>query len=174
MNETTENSFLPPYDQPPAPETLVMEYWVGPGGEVYSYPDNGSQDAYRDKVDGIRKMTPAEVEAHLNPVPPLWTDGSSLREAFAMDLPGWRLATDPEVEDLTYASLMQAVEMRTGDYRKRADTAIAPLQDAVDLGEATEKEESRLKEWKRYRIALSRIPEQTGYPESVEWPVAPV
>ncbi|WP_166359274.1 tail fiber assembly protein [Pseudomonas akapageensis] len=57
--------------------------------------------------------------------------------------------------------------------RKVADDAIAPLQDAIDLDEATEEEIARLKLWKKYRIALSRVVEQTGYPQAIEWPVAP-
>ncbi|KPA99321.1 MULTISPECIES: tail fiber assembly protein [Pseudomonas] len=54
-----------------------------------------------------------------------------------------------------------------------AGLRIAPLQDAVDLGEATQIEVAQLKEWKRYRVALNRLPEQTGYPETIEWPVLP-
>ena len=48
--------------------------------------------------------------------------------------------------------------------RRRASRAshrpaekIAPLQDAVDLEITTEEEVQRLKEWKRYRVMLSRV-----------------
>ncbi|MEN4557164.1 tail fiber assembly protein [Pantoea agglomerans] len=34
---------------------------------------------------------------------------------------------------------------------------IAPLQDAVDISIATDEEITRLAEWKRYRVTLSRI-----------------
>ncbi|MBC3464978.1 tail fiber assembly protein [Pseudomonas sp. RW10S2] len=54
-----------------------------------------------------------------------------------------------------------------------ADSAIAPLQDAVDLDEATEAEVALLKEWKRYRVALNRLPEQDGYPHTIDWPAPP-
>lgn len=57
--------------------------------------------------------------------------------------------------------------------RMEADMRIAPLQDAVELDEATEAETASLREWKRYRIALSRLPEQPGYPLSIEWPALP-
>ncbi len=57
--------------------------------------------------------------------------------------------------------------------RDVADKAIAPLQDAVELEEATEVEVALLKEWKRYRLALVRLPEQEGYPNSIEWPALP-
>lgn len=57
--------------------------------------------------------------------------------------------------------------------RKVADDAIAPLQDAVDLDEATEAEAMRLKDWKRYRVALNRLPDQPGYPAAIDWPAQP-
>ena len=57
--------------------------------------------------------------------------------------------------------------------RARADYAIAPLQDAVDVDEATDAEGAALKVWKKYRVALSRVPEQSGYPGAIDWPVLP-
>ncbi|CAI3796862.1 hypothetical protein GLGCALEP_01659 [Pseudomonas sp. MM221] len=57
--------------------------------------------------------------------------------------------------------------------RAVADAAIAPLQDAVELDESTEAEAALLKEWKRYRVALSRLPEQEGYPSEIDWPAPP-
>ncbi|TFF09660.1 phage tail protein [Pseudomonas sp. BCA14] len=57
--------------------------------------------------------------------------------------------------------------------RSIADYAIAPLQDAVDVDEATDAEVASLKAWKKYRVALSRVTDQIEYPDSVEWPQAP-
>ncbi|WP_288855780.1 tail fiber assembly protein [uncultured Pseudomonas sp.] len=57
--------------------------------------------------------------------------------------------------------------------RAVADYAVAPLQDAVDVDEATEAEVASLKAWKKYRVALSRVPDQEQYPDAVEWPIAP-
>ena len=57
--------------------------------------------------------------------------------------------------------------------RSIADYAIAPLQDAVDVDEATDADVASLKAWKKYRVALSRVPEQSGYPNAIEWPVLP-
>ncbi|MDQ2488455.1 phage tail assembly chaperone [Pseudomonas putida] len=58
--------------------------------------------------------------------------------------------------------------------------ALAPLQDAVRLGMATEAEASALPvkqaeydAWCAYRVLLSRIEEQAGYPASVTWPPLP-
>ncbi|WP_371922312.1 tail fiber assembly protein [Pseudomonas sp. DG56-2] len=38
------------------------------------------------------------------------------------------------------------------------------MQDAVDLEDATEAEAAELKAWKKYRIALIRVPDRPGYP----------
>lgn len=54
-----------------------------------------------------------------------------------------------------------------------ATLRIAPLQDAVDLDEATAAEVALLKLWKKYRVDLSRIEQQIGFPTAVDWPQAP-
>lgn len=71
------------------------------------------------------------------------------------------------------AELRAGVVAETARLRKFADDAIAPLQDAVDLDEATEAEALRLKDWKRYRVALNRLPDQPGYPATIDWPAPP-
>lgn len=50
---------------------------------------------------------------------------------------------------------------------------IAPLQDAVDLDDATPAEAALLKKWKQYRIAVNRIDQQPGFPLGIAWPVEP-
>jgi len=52
-----------------------------------------------------------------------------------------------------------------------ANRIIAPLQDAVDISIATDAESARLAEWKRYRVALSRI--DTSKAPDIEWPARP-
>lgn len=52
-----------------------------------------------------------------------------------------------------------------------ANRTIAPLQDAVDISIATDTEIARLAEWKRYRVALSRI--DTNEAPGIEWPIRP-
>ncbi|MCF7544353.1 tail fiber assembly protein [Pseudomonas petrae] len=51
-----------------------------------------------------------------------------------------------------------------------ATLSIAPLQDAVDLDDATVSETALLKAWKQYRVAVNRI-DLTG--DIAEWPVQP-
>ncbi|MFP1740990.1 tail fiber assembly protein [Lonsdalea quercina] len=55
--------------------------------------------------------------------------------------------------------------------RLQADAVIAPLQDAVDFGMATETEQIRLTEWKKYRVLLNRIDTSTA--PDIIWPDEP-
>ncbi|AVD90721.1 hypothetical protein C4Q26_01625 [Pseudomonas sp. SWI44] len=86
----------------------------------------------------------------------------------------WSQVITAEAKAQTAAEeLLVAVMADLAQRRAAADAAIAPLQDAVELEEATEAEAALLKEWKRYRITLSRLPEQEGYPNSIDWPAPP-
>ena len=51
-----------------------------------------------------------------------------------------------------------------------ATLRIAPLQDAVDLDDATAAEVVLLKKWKQYRVAVNRV-DPTA--ENLKWPVPP-
>lgn len=53
-----------------------------------------------------------------------------------------------------------------------ASDAIAPLQDADELGMATEDELTALTRWKRYRVMLNRL-DISSAPD-IEWPEKPV
>ncbi|MHA6574573.1 tail fiber assembly protein [Pseudomonas yamanorum] len=54
-----------------------------------------------------------------------------------------------------------------------AAVRIAPLQDAIDIGEDTPEDAANLKLWKQYRVALNRIDQQAGFPTTITWPVTP-
>ncbi len=71
------------------------------------------------------------------------------------------------------AALAAQVKQQRDAALHEATTRIAPLQDAVDLGMATEAEAEQLRQWKVYRVQLSRIEQQAGFPASVDWPAAP-
>ena len=98
---------------------------------------------------------------------------------------GERLAATPGVIDWSQVITVEAKAQAAADQllatvvadiaqrRTVADAAIAPLQDAVELEEATEAEAALLMEWKRYRVALSRLPDQEGYPNEIDWPAQP-
>ena len=52
-----------------------------------------------------------------------------------------------------------------------ANNAIAPLQDAVDLGIATDEEKAKLTAWKKYRVLLNRV--DTSTTPDIEFPEKP-
>ncbi|HAG2521904.1 TPA: tail fiber assembly protein [Salmonella enterica] len=54
------------------------------------------------------------------------------------------------------AQLRQAEETKNR-LLQMATEKIAPLQDAVDLGEATDDEKARLLAWKKYRVQVNRV-----------------
>ncbi|HCC0090781.1 TPA: tail fiber assembly protein [Salmonella enterica subsp. enterica serovar Paratyphi B] len=67
-----------------------------------------------------------------------------------------------------------AARLREAEGTKRrllqmASGKIAPLQDAVDLGIATDDEKAQLDEWKKYRVLVNRV--DTTNPD---WPDVPV
>lgn len=58
--------------------------------------------------------------------------------------------------------------------------ALETLQDAVRLNLSTEEEaaalplkQAELDAWRSYRVFLSRIEAQPGYPDAIEWPAVP-
>lgn len=86
----------------------------------------------------------------------------------------WDQVVTAEAKAEAYAAQVLATAMADIAQRRAiADAAIAPLQDSVDLDAATPDEVELLKAWKRYRIALSRLHEQPGYPTDIEWPAPP-
>lgn len=140
-------------------------------GQVFAFPSDGSQAAFM--PEGLREMTEEEVHAHRNPAERFWTDGVRLVSTAAHEMMGMWLATDPEIAALLPAMHLQLARDEIARLRRAADDAITPLQDAVDLDDATADEEALLRLWRKYRVALNRLPEQPGYPTDIEWPVPP-
>lgn len=66
-------------------------------------------------------------------------------------------------------SEIAAAEAKKQYLLSEAAEAIAPLQDAVDLGMATPEEEVLLKEWRTYRVMLSRV--DTSLAPNITWPI---
>lgn len=76
-----------------------------------------------------------------------------------------------DIPPLTYEEAVAAAEADKQYLLSEASEAIAPLQDAVDLGMATPEEESLLKECKKYRVLLNRVDTSTA--PDIVWPVKP-
>lgn len=72
---------------------------------------------------------------------------------------------------LTADELISHAEYKRSRLRTEADTIIQPLQDANDLGIATDDEASQLIAWKKYRVMLMRV--NTKDPGNIKWPPLP-
>lgn len=90
--------------------------------------------------------------------------------------PGWGYSNGtfsppapPSLDELTARAVAEKTQLMNW-----ASEMILPLQDAVDLEEATSDELILLKAWKKYRVNLNRIEGQENYPESIDWPDPPV
>lgn len=72
----------------------------------------------------------------------------------------------------TAEELISQAEDKRSRLRAEADAAIQPLQDASDLGIATDDEASQLVAWRKYRVMLMRINVEDTV--SIAWPEVPV
>lgn len=83
---------------------------------------------------------------------------------------GMPTSYEPEI---TQEQMKLSVDLELSRLLQEASTKISPLQDAVDLGIATEAETESLTKWKTYRVAVNRVPTQPGYPTEIDWPPMP-
>lgn len=74
-------------------------------------------------------------------------------------------------EDARKASAIKLADLQKSTLIQAAGESISPLQDAVDLGMATDEEKSRYNAWRIYRVLLTRV-DIYQYPEIV-WPEKP-
>ncbi|MGY2285612.1 tail fiber assembly protein [Pseudomonas gingeri] len=124
-----------------------MKYYIDRvSNEVFAYELDGSQDAY------IRPNLELLSEEELIAV--------RLAQAAAA-------APTPE-------QILQAANARRDELLTVASLRIAPLQYAIDLGDATDAENADMKRWKQYCVAVNRVSEQSGFPEDIDWPAPPV
>ncbi|HAS1141130.1 tail fiber assembly protein [Enterobacter cloacae] len=96
-------------------------------------------------------------------------DGQSRGRIISPDEYGSPVLSDPP--EPTKDELISAAEAQKQRLLADATAAVAPLQDAVDLGMATETEIARLHEWKKYRVHLNRV--DTTKTTDIEWPELP-
>ena len=111
---------------------------------------------------------PLPTDNDPQPEPPglAWTDTVGVID--------WsQMITAEMKQDAAAAQHLAGVQAEAATRRAVADSAIAPLQDAVDIDDATAAEVLSLKAWKKYRVALNRLPEQPGYPTDIDWPAPP-
>jgi len=84
------------------------------------------------------------------------------------------LVPEPEPEPEPTLGELTAIANDRRDYLLTlAAFRIAPLQDAIDLDSATDVDKANLKLWKQYRVDVNRVPDQAGFPTTIDWPVQP-
>lgn len=105
---------------------------------------------------------------HPNPENPSWVYPDYEIEHYSETLPPDAIAPEPTKEELTASANLER-DSRLAE----AAIRIAPLQDAVDLDEATDQEVADLKLWKQYRVLVNRVNAQPGFPSDISWPKRP-
>ncbi|WP_211465712.1 tail fiber assembly protein [Collimonas silvisoli] len=73
----------------------------------------------------------------------------------------------------TDAEFLAAAQERMSNELRRANGEVTKYQDRVDVDDASDADVALLLAWKKYRVALNRLPDQAGYPHAITWPVAP-
>ncbi len=95
--------------------------------------------------------------------------GHSSGKQITANADGYPVLTDPK--PLSQEQLQQQAKNKQSELMNVATEAIAPLQDAVDLDEATDDELAILKKWKQYRVTLNRLDLSTA--PDIDWPSVP-
>lgn len=116
---------------------------------VFNTPPDGaveiSQDQYNELMEQSSKGYEISADEHGNPI----------------NLP----KKEPSPEQM--AEQEQFARMAT------ANKQIAIIAPAVEGGYAKPEHTQLLADWQRYRYELTLVPEQTGWPESPQWPTEP-
>lgn len=105
--------------------------------------------------DGYTLLKPKNEFYNWNSVLKKWVEDKDAKEVALKE-------TTLAQAKAEYARLMQIV-----------NTELAPLNDAADLLIISEPEIERRKQLQTYRVHLSRVPQQEGYPELIEYPEYP-
>ncbi|WP_387464651.1 tail fiber assembly protein [Photorhabdus sp. RM323S] len=82
------------------------------------------------------------------------------------NLPCWA-----DIPPATKKELISIAKIQKTQLLSLANEKIAPLVDAVELDMATNEEMFLLKEWKKYRVILSRV--DTSNASEIDWPILP-
>ncbi|QET58576.1 tail fiber assembly protein [Citrobacter portucalensis] len=133
----------------------------GPDTMKIVYDNSNVIVGYSTDVSTLVPYGCSVVEMSLSMIPETLTDDNT-----------WQFI-DGEITPRLYSQKEQTVKAE-GEKLSRlshATSAIAPLQDAVDLDMATEDEATALNEWKKYRVMLSRVKPEDA--PDITWPELP-
>ncbi|MDQ7987293.1 tail fiber assembly protein [Pseudomonas sp. G34] len=163
------------------PDPLDADNWLIPAWATTTEPPEAVAGSVRCWRDGawhqcednrgtLYQITNGEPIQHaqLGPLPVGFTREPVPGQHYTWNGKEW--VFDEQAARAAYAS---AALLERNRLQVEATARIAPLQDAADLEDATEAERAELEAWKRYRVALNRVPLQDAYPNPIEWPTAP-
>ncbi len=101
-------------------------------------------------------------------------DGEGNQPSIGWSYDGSVFAAPPLTDEQIAAQKQQKITSNVENKASliaQATIAIAPLQDAVDLDDATDAEMALLKAWKQYRVAVNRVDASTA--DDIAWPAQP-
>ena len=113
-------------------------------------------------ADGVLTLTTQKTDGQ-----PADFAGKVSLHILVEDAPPIIMSVEPEPDR------QSLVDTNCAHLKSHADSRLQLLQDLLDIGEGTLEIEARILEWKKYRVALSRITEQPGYPNDINWPAVP-
>lgn len=163
------------------PDPLVLDNWLIPAAAYLEEPPIGGQhqtavmgdDGWElvpdfrgtlySKVDGAEVLHEA-----FGAIPKGLTDVPRPSALHVWSGSGWVVDAGLAAEEAIAKAIFERDSLLA-----LAAVRIAPLADAVDLGDASDEDVISLKKWKQYRVALNRINQQAGYPTQIEWPEEP-
>ncbi|WP_336795701.1 tail fiber assembly protein [Erwinia aphidicola] len=135
----------------------------------YSAKNNGFYpDVLRDEYEQAGSWPDDLVEISDETYNALF-DGQSAGKVITAGDDGHPVLTNPAPP--TDEELIAQADSRVKSLMAYATSAIAPLQDAEDLGMQTDDEAAMLKAWKKYRVQLNRV--DTSRAGAIDWPEVP-
>ena len=153
-------------------DKILSNTWGRPGtGSWAVLEDHRNEELYK-KLDGEKFIFDKATYNGLGPIPEHLTTLPRPTPDHIWRNDSWWI--DPAVEQAAQEAKLKAeLDARIQAETQRANQVITPLQDAVELDIATEQEQETYTAWRRYRVLLSRIHDQAGYPINVDFPGAP-
>ncbi|MCX2891711.1 tail fiber assembly protein [Pseudomonas sp. DCB_BI] len=138
-------------------------------GHVVRRSDDG-WEVVEDNRGAIYSTEDGAVSAlnDLGPIPDGYTSKQPPSQSHTWSGTSWRLSKELENAALTKEATATRAKLLVD-----AAVRMGPLQDAVDIGEASDAEKDLLVAWKRYRVYLNRIELQEGFPKTIVWPQSP-
>jgi len=141
-------------------ETTVGRVWVFASGAWTLNEDHRGQTYYSTKDQHTI------VIAEIGPPPSCYV---ALAPSSPFDV--WNGSTWVIDKDAKQQAAVVSANREKTQRLQRATETINPLQDAVDLDMATDKEKAQLTAWRKYRVLLTRI--DTSPAPDINWPQAP-